>query len=147
MRSVDIPPVWLALFLVVLWWLSRAVPLPVFGVAGDVLGWALVVGGAVLMALAIREFGRARTSVVPRREPSALVSGGVYRVSRNPIYLSDALFLAGAGLIWDTALVLPAVPLFVWVIDRRFVRDEEARLGAAFPEAFADWARRTRRWL
>ena len=89
----------------------------------------------------------ARTTVIPRRNPAALVTGGVFRLTRNPIYLGDAALLTGAILWWDAPAALPLVPAFVWLITRRFIRDEEARLRAAFGADFDRWAARVRRWL
>lgn len=63
--------------------------------------------------LAFWEFLRARTSVIPRQMPSAFLKRGIYRLTRNPIYLGDAMVLAG-GLIlrWDVLAALPLVPAF-----------------------------------
>jgi hypothetical protein len=74
------------------------------------------------------EMARARTTVIPRRDPSALVTAGFSAWSRNPIYLADALILTGAILWLDAVLALPLLFSFVWLIQTRFIRDEEARL-------------------
>jgi protein-S-isoprenylcysteine O-methyltransferase Ste14 len=89
----------------------------------------------------------ARTTVIPRRDPSALVTGGVFGWSRNPIYLADAIVLTGAVLWLDAVLALPLVAVFVWLIQTRFIRDEEARLTLAFGPEFDLWAARVRRWV
>ncbi len=57
------------------------------------------------------------------------------------------MILLGWGLVLGAALPFLAIPVFGLVIEARFIRPEEARLQAAFPEAFAAWAARTRRWL
>jgi protein-S-isoprenylcysteine O-methyltransferase Ste14 len=147
-EAIDLPPLWLALFAALAWAQARLLPLGGFGAWGDPAGAALIGAGLALMAAAFVEFRRHRTSVIPHRQPSALVTTGVYRLSRNPIYLADALILAGLCLRWDAlpALVL-LVPLFAAVITARFIRPEEARLRAAFGAAFDDWAARTRRWI
>jgi protein-S-isoprenylcysteine O-methyltransferase Ste14 len=126
--------------------LSRLSP-SVFGLAGEVLGKVLVFGGALLMAAAAGQMLLARTTVIPRRNPSALVTTGVFSLSRNPIYLADAMILSGAVLWMDAILALPLVAVFVWLIETRFIRDEEARLTAAFGPEFDLWAARTRRWI
>ena len=146
MKILDLPPLWLALFVALVWGIG-VVPLRLFGGWGDALGWSLVVAGLLLMAVAAAQMVLARTSFIPRRDPAALVTGGVFRLSRNPIYLGDALVLLGVALIRDAALSLPLVPLFAWLITQRFILGEEARLRAAFGPAFAAWAARTRRWL
>jgi protein-S-isoprenylcysteine O-methyltransferase Ste14 len=76
-----------------------------------------------------------------------MVTTGVFAWSRNPIYLADALMLLGAILWLDAVLALPLVAVFVWLIQTRFIRDEEARLTLAFGPEFDLWAARTRRWF
>ena len=145
-RDIDIPPSWLALHIGAAWVLSRVSP-AVFGGSGAGLGKVLVVLGGLLMAVAILQMAMRRTTVIPRRDPSALVTGGVFAWSRNPIYLGDALILTGAILWLDAILALPLVASFVWLIQTRFIRDEEARLTLAFGPEFDLWAARTRRWF
>lgn len=142
---IDTPPVWLALCLALSWALGRIapMPLPFAGAAG----WVLLALGLLFFAGALAEFARARTTVVPRREPSALITTGVFRLSRNPIYLGDALILAGLSLLWDAPLALLLVPAFMALVARRFIAGEEARLKAAFGADYDRWAARTRRWL
>lgn len=142
---IDVPPVWLAGFIVAAWALSSLVP----GAAGrwaDLAGWMLIAAGLALMLAAAVTMLRARTTVHPHHAPEALVTGGVFALSRNPIYLADAAILAGASLILGGAgLVL--VPVFMAVIAHRFIRPEEARLADHFGDAFARYAGRVRRWL
>jgi protein-S-isoprenylcysteine O-methyltransferase Ste14 len=145
-REIDIPPSWLALHIGAAWVLSFLSP-AVFGNWGAGLGKALVLAGLLLMAIAAGQMVLARTTVIPRRDPSRLVTGGVFAWSRNPIYLADALILAGAILWLDTILALPLLFSFVWLIQTRFIRDEEARLTLAFGPEFDLWAARTRRWI
>lgn len=145
-RQWESPPTWLALFLALALLQSRALPLLPPVEASRALGTLLVLAGAVLFLLALREFRRHGTTVVPREAPTALIETGVFRLSRNPIYLADALILAGVTLWWDAA-ALWLVPVFVLVIRRRFIEGEEAALRAAFGPAFEAYAARTRRWL
>lgn len=145
--TIDLPPLWLALFLGVVWLMAQALALSVFGALGDVLASGLVIFGLGLMGLAVREMVAAKTTVIPHRAASQLVTTGVFRLSRNPIYLGDAALLLAAILWWDVPLALPLVPLFMLVIRERFIRDEEARLRATFNGTFEEWSSRVRRWL
>ena len=148
MKWLDLPPVWLALFLALSWAIAHW--LPGLTVRTGWLHWigaGLVMLGLALMLLAIARMSRARTTVIPHRQPSALVTGGVFRFSRNPIYLGDASILTGATLWWGAVLALPLVAAFIWLINRRFISPEEARLEAGFGEDFRAWCERTRRWL
>lgn len=145
-QMIDLPPLWLTLFAGLAWGQARLWP------AGDAtwadgLGAALVALGLALAVAAAVEFRRRRTTIIPHRQASALVTGGVYRLSRNPIYLGDALILAGLALIWGAWSGLVLVPAFMAVISARFIGPEEARLRTAFGPAFEDWAGRTRRWI
>jgi protein-S-isoprenylcysteine O-methyltransferase Ste14 len=114
--------------------------------AGAGIGALLVAAGLALAVAAAVEFRRARTTIIPHEEPSAIVTSGVYRLSRNPIYLGDALILTGLGLRWDSVLALVLVPVFVAVVTARFIVPEEGRLKARFGAEYAAWAARVRRW-
>lgn len=146
LRLIDLPPVWLVAFGGLGWGLDGLVDLSLpFGLSS--LGPVLLGAGAALFGLGGLQMLLARTTVIPRRDPAALVTGGVFRLTRNPIYLGDAALLTGVFLWWDAPEALPIVPAFMVLIARRFIRDEEARLRAAFGGAFDDWAARVRRWL
>lgn len=147
LRMIDIPPVWLAAFAALAWGQARYLPAGAFGPWAPAAGALLIGAGLLLMALAVLEFARARTTVIPHREPAAIVTSGVFAWSRNPIYLGDALILAGLVLRWDAVPSLLLVPVFVLAIDRHFVRGEESRLAAAFPAEFAAYRASVRRWI
>ncbi|WP_231565723.1 methyltransferase family protein [Paracoccus sanguinis] len=143
LRALDLPPVWLALFALAAWGLGRLAPYT----ALTPIGWGLVALGAALMIAAAWTMTRRGATLHPGRPPTALVTHGVYARSRNPIYLADAIILAGLCLIWQPLAALVLVPAFAAVITRRFIRREEAWLAARDPDAYAAWAARTRRWL
>jgi protein-S-isoprenylcysteine O-methyltransferase Ste14 len=97
---------------------------------------------------------RDRRAAVPPRahhgQPAAassLVTGGIYRWTRNPMYLGMALALAGWGLYLGNFGALALVGLFVMYIDRYQIDPEERALTARFGDAFAAYRRRVRRWL
>ncbi|PPB81868.1 protein-S-isoprenylcysteine O-methyltransferase Ste14 [Albidovulum inexpectatum] len=144
-KEVDFPPVWLAGFAFAGWLIGLLWPVQFAWNA--VIGMVLVVLAVVLMGLAALQMLFARTTVIPRRDPSALVTGGVFRLTRNPIYLADAVLLTGLYFGWNALLALPLVAVFMWVIDRRFIRDEEERLARQFGEEFEAYRATTRRWL
>ena len=145
MSWVNLPPVWLLGFLGAAWGMARLTqpgpPILVWTGAG------LVVAGLVLAVWAALAFRAARTTIVPRMKPSALVSRGPYRASRNPIYLADLMILAGAALIlrapWALVLVVP----FQQVLLRLFVLPEEAVLEAELGQPYRDYKARVPRWL
>ncbi len=147
-KWIDVPPIWLLAALVLAWQIGERSALTL-GAPGltDFLGGLMVGGGVLLIVLAAIEMRRQQTTIIPHQEPSALVQSGIFRRSRNPIYLGDALILTGLILRWDAPLALPLVPVFVWIIERRFILPEEDRLRRKFR---ADWHRyieKTRRWF
>ena len=145
---LDVPPAWLVLFLAIAYLQSRFWPvLMVDAPLLDVIGWTLFGLGVALMLWAFTEFLRLKTSVVPRRIPSAFIAGGPYRFSRNPIYLADVVMLAGLVLVFGSLIGLLLVPLLMAVIHHRFITGEETGLSRTFPKEFAQFCRRTRRWL
>lgn len=101
----------------------------------------------MLMLLAVHELRRNKTTVVPHRTPDRLVQTGIFSRSRNPIYLGDALVLAGLILKFDAVLSLPLVPVFVFVIEKRFILPEEDRMRRKYRIEYARYEQKVRRWL
>lgn len=149
LKWIDIPPVWLLGALLLAWWQSHSFSfgLSFGGAWADFLGGLLVGGGLILMALAVYEMRRQRTTVIPHREAERLVTSGIFKRTRNPIYVGDALVLAGLILRWDAVLALPLVPIFVWVIEKRFIIGEENALRRKFKAQFAKYCQDVRRWV
>ena len=110
-------------------------------------GSFLFVAGAVVVLWAARLFNRAGTTIRPFQEPSALVTSGPYRYSRNPIYLGLVLALIGIGLLLGTLSPFVVVPVFICLIQQRFIQPEEAALEKTFGSAYAQYKRQVRRWL
>ena len=149
LKWIDIPPVWLAGFIAAVWWQSVhwAAGLDFGGAWAGFAGGLLVGGGLLVMVLALMEFRKHQTTVVPHQEAARLIQSGIFRRTRNPIYLGDALILTGLILRWDAVLSLPLIPIFVWIVEKRFILAEEDRLRRKFRAVFAQYCRKTRRWV
>lgn len=145
-RQWESPPTWLGIFIILALLQSSLLPLMPPGAWARMAGAALIVFGLVVFVLALVQFRRHRTTVLPRETPESMIQTGIYRLSRNPIYLADAMILAGLALRWDAASLL-LVPLFMAVIRVRFVNGEEAMMRQRFGTAYAAYAARVRRWL
>jgi protein-S-isoprenylcysteine O-methyltransferase Ste14 len=118
------------------------------------LGGAWLVAGIVLVALGLGlllafevGFRRAGTTILPGHEGSALVTGGVYRVTRNPGYVGMALVGTGAALIADAPWAILGVALAALVVDRGVIVHEERYLRERFGDEYAAYCARVRRWL
>jgi protein-S-isoprenylcysteine O-methyltransferase Ste14 len=119
----------------------------------DLPGWALPTGiGAAAIGLALLiafevGFRRAGTTILPGHEGSALVTDGVYRLTRNPGYVGMALISVGTALIVDAPWALLGVALAVLVVDRGVIVKEEAYLRERFGDEYRAYCTRVRRWM
>jgi protein-S-isoprenylcysteine O-methyltransferase Ste14 len=113
-----------------------------------VLGLCVTAGVAVALA-GVVAFRRSRTTVNPLRPETAsvLVDTGVYRYTRNPMYLGMALALLGWGIYLSNPAALCGLFAFVAYMNRFQVGPEERALKALFGQAFADYQSRVPRWI
>jgi protein-S-isoprenylcysteine O-methyltransferase Ste14 len=111
------------------------------------LGVVLIVAGIGLTACAAGLFARAGTPLKPFEHSTTLVTGGVYRITRNPMYVGLILVLTGVALFCGTAGALLPLPVFVWLLTKQFIEGEEQFLEGIFGEDYLAYKRRVRRWL
>ncbi|WP_109313078.1 isoprenylcysteine carboxylmethyltransferase family protein [Ruegeria sp. AU67] len=149
MQKIDIPPVWLLGFAVLAWLQARHMPMGLSLDNGfvDLLSGVLIGGGVIMIVLAAAEFRRHRTTIIPHETPTSLVRSGIFNRSRNPIYVGDVLILSGLILRFDAITSLVLIPIFVWLLERRFIVPEEDRMRRTFRAEFARYERQTRRWI
>ncbi len=146
-KWLDWPPVWTLSGLALIWVLAL-IPLPGgFGVFGPGLALACLVLALWLMGRAALRMARLRTTLNPRGQPRVLVTDGVFGLSRNPIYLGDALLLLAAAFWTDSLAGLVVVAGFLWIVTARFIRVEEGRLVETFGVTAEEWFSRVRRWI
>lgn len=109
----------------------------------------LAAAGIAFDLLGILAFRSSRTTVNPLKpqRASALVTGGVYRVTRNPMYVGMALLLLAWAAYLSSLLPLLGPVLLVLYLTRFQIRPEERALQAIFGAQYADYAARVRRWL
>lgn len=117
------------------------------GVGWMIAGGSLFAAGAAFAAWALLLMSRHRTTPSPFGAATALLASGPYRISRNPIYLSILLIQAAVALVFGLAGTLALLPLSWLLLDRFVIPREEAFLRTAFPDAFAAYAARVRRWV
>ncbi len=110
-------------------------------------GILFILVGIVIELAADRLFQQAGTSVKPGAESQALVTNGVFRISRNPMYLGFALILFGAAALFGTLTPFLVVPVFMVLIRLRFIQVEEMMLEHTFGTAYLDFKNQIRRWI
>jgi protein-S-isoprenylcysteine O-methyltransferase Ste14 len=121
-------------------------------------GWlelpSLLIAGSLLIALGfgimIRAwwlFRKFETEICPTAKTTSFITGDIYSLTRNPMYLGMAAILLGCGITVGAALSLLVAPLFMVIIELRFIRPEEEMLRGLFPQEFPRYCTRVRRWL
>lgn len=149
--ELRVPPVAVVVIAAVSMWLvASALPALTLDVAGRT-AWAvgLAAIGAGIALAGVLAFGKARTTVNPTRPDTstAIVDSGVYRWSRNPMYLGFALALAAWALFLANPVAALIVPAFVLYLNRFQIEPEERALEARFGAAYTAYRRAVRRWL
>ena len=113
----------------------------------SVAGRAVIGAGVAILVTCWLQFYRARTNVLHHRPSSNLIRSGLYRFSRNPIYVSGLLLQGGIGLLAGNLWIVLLVPLSQLLLARFVIAREEAYLERAFGEVYLDYKRSVRRWL
>jgi protein-S-isoprenylcysteine O-methyltransferase Ste14 len=110
------------------------------GVAG-VAAFAFFAGGAQ------RLFSRAGTPAIPFKPTEALVTTGIYGLTRNPMYVGMALLYIGLALAFGLLWAFAILPFVIVVIDRMVIAREEPYLERLFGQEYLDYKARVRRWI
>ena len=150
MKNKVPPPVWLLAFGISMWFVARSG----FAYRIDIpfaLLIALAIGllGVLCSAAGIRAFNKASTTVNPLNpaEASALVTTGIYRRTRNPMYVGLFLFLTGWAVWLSSPSNLVLLAGFVLVITELQIKPEEKALHEIFGEEYDAYRNRVRRWI
>jgi protein-S-isoprenylcysteine O-methyltransferase Ste14 len=149
--ELKVPPVALVFLVAALMWLvSWAMSALGFEFpSGNVLAASVAVAGAIISGLGIVSFRQARTTVNPMKpdSTSSLVVSGIYRLTRNPMYLGFLSVLFAWAIFLSNALAFVFLPVFVLYMNRFQIKPEEKALRALFGPQFVMYTARVRRWL
>jgi protein-S-isoprenylcysteine O-methyltransferase Ste14 len=85
--------------------------------------------------------------IKPFQESSALIMTGVFRLSRNPMYLGFVLVVLGIAVITGSLTPLVVVPAFALLLDRNFIAAEERMLEERFGSVWLEYKKSVRRWI
>jgi protein-S-isoprenylcysteine O-methyltransferase Ste14 len=121
---------------------ARLIPSP-----WNFLGVIPLAVGIVINIVADTAFRRAGTTVKPFQASTSLLTTGVYRLSRNPMYLGLVLVVLGIAVVTGSLTPLVVVPIFALLLDRNFIAAEERMLEERFGAAWLEYKNRVRRWI
>jgi protein-S-isoprenylcysteine O-methyltransferase Ste14 len=143
-----LPPTYVFLALVVMAGLHFLMPVAtVILWPWRLLGIAPLGCGVIINVIADRSFRKAGTTVKPFQQSSALITNGIYRFSRHPMYLGIVLIVVGIACLMGSLAPFAVIPFLVLLLDRRFIRVEERMLEERFDEVWLQYKARVRRWI
>jgi protein-S-isoprenylcysteine O-methyltransferase Ste14 len=143
-----IPPIYLLVTLAAMVTLHFTLPIVrLIQAPYSLVGWLLVLAGLAIAMIASNAFRRAGTPVVPFEPSTVLVTDGLFRYTRNPMYLGLVILLLGIAIALGTLSAFLPIPVFVWIIQKWFIEGEERFLEEIFGEDYLAYRRRVRRWL
>jgi protein-S-isoprenylcysteine O-methyltransferase Ste14 len=149
--ELKIPPVVTgALTATLMWFASSAMPATAFVIPGRSWGAAVtMITGATISGLGVTSFRRAKTTVNPMKpgSSSVLVDSGIYRLTRNPMYLGFLLVLLGWAIFLSNIFAFLLLPVFIFYMNRFQIEPEEKALVALFGQTYVTYKTRVRRWL
>lgn len=116
-------------------------------IQGKLSGGIVLVFAIIIAGWALYEFQSARTDVRPDRPDSALITGGPYKYTRNPLYIVLSLVQITAAVWLDNLWILLLLPLSIIVITHYAIAREERYLEKRFGQEYLDYRKRVRRWL
>ena len=143
-----LPPVWFLLSIVLMVGLHLLLPVrQLFFPPITYLGLVAIALGITTILFCAYLFKQNNTAIVPFRESSYLIREGIFGFSRNPIYLGMIIFLLGLWIYLGSLTPVFVVPLFSWLIQELFIKEEERMLEDKFGEDYLEYKVTVRRWI
>lgn len=152
MKAVIPPPVVCLICAGLMWLMQTLAPSLVYDFAyRRILFWVVLVAAASLLMTGVVSFFKRNTTIHPDRKSlskvSALMTTGVFRYSRNPLYLGFALLLVAWMIFLGNVLTLLGIIIFVWFITEFQIKPEEEALEKIFGQEYLQYKRDVRRWI
>ena len=142
------PPVVVLIFILLAYFLGRFVPLPFMAPPFlRNIGLFMAFVGFLLGMGALIEFRKVRTTLNPHGSVKQLVTSGIYRFTRNPIYLGFLLMVIGIPLTYGWYWGFVLAPFYILTMNRLIIEREESYLEKKFGKTYTSYTSRVRRWL
>lgn len=144
-----IPPLVMAIFAIVMWAVAQITPSIDLGSLSNVISRMFLVAGFAILFVAAFYFFKAKTTLNPMNpnSSSSLVTTGLYKFSRNPIYVADVLFLLSWGFYLSNPVSLIVILGFMPYLNRFQIEPEERALEQLFGEGYVAYKDNVRRWI
>ena len=143
-----IPPVYLFLAIAIMVFFHFLLPgSKVLALPWNLLGFLPLALGIAINLITEKSFKKHETTVKPLEDSTVLITTGVFRLSRHPMYLGFVLILLGIAVLMRSFTPYVVVLLFAIFTDTVFIRYEEKKLEETFGEAWLEYKQEVRRWL
>ncbi|MDF3821916.1 isoprenylcysteine carboxylmethyltransferase family protein [Leptospira sp. 96542] len=113
----------------------------------NLIGLVFLLSGIIMSMFGSNQFKKRGTTVMTFDEPIKLVQDGLYKYTRNPMYLGFVLFLFGFAVCLGSFTPYSVVVFFVLVTDRWYIKFEETKLKQTFGNEFETYQKNVRRWI
>ncbi len=143
-----LPPVYFLAAVLFMVGLNYFVPLQtILNAPITYLGVGMIAFGLFIVMWPAVTFGKVGTPIKPFEDSTRLVTNGMYRITRNPMYLGMVVILLGIAVLFGNASPFLIAPMFGWLIQTKFVKFEEALLEKTFGDEYLRYKQKVRRWL
>ena len=150
-NTIPWPPILYGLAIIAGFVLQWFLPLPWFPLFTAeflfMLGVILILAALSIDVTAILTLKRSKTTVMPHKAASHLVTNGPFGFSRNPIYLGNTILTFGLGMAFGNVWLFVSGLVAAWITNELVIKREEAHLKAKFGSAWRKYAARVRRWI
>ena len=145
-----IPPLIPLTFIVLSWLLQRyvyplAIPLPIN--VQIIIAGVFMICASVLFAFSLYFFFKTRQNPEPHTPTNALYTGGIFKLTRNPIYLGFLCAQVVVAVKLNNLYVILTIPLVLWLLNKWVIEPEETYLEQLFGQDYLDYKQKVRRWL
>ena len=121
-------------------------PIKIFSIT-TIIGSLIIILALIIFILASRLIKKNQTTIFPDGKPTFLVKTGVFKYSRNPIYLAMILLMVGVSIVCKNLSGFIFTAIFYSWIQKRWIFEEERNLKKAFGKQFLEYASNTPRWI
>lgn len=145
-----IPPLIPLFFIVMAWLIDRyiyALSIPVAANIQLIIAYIMMLIAAILFSFSLYFFIKTRQNPEPHTPTNALYTGGVFRITRNPIYLGFLLAQIVVAIKLNNLYVVLSLPVVWWLLNKWVIEPEETYLEKLFGQEYLDYKQKVRRWI
>lgn len=145
-----IPPLIPLLFIIIAWLINTYImelPIPLSLETQTTIAYVMMPLAAILFAFSLYFFIKTKQNPEPHTPTNALYTGGIFRITRNPIYLGFLIAQIVVAIKLNNLYVVFSLPFVWWLLTKWVIEPEETYLEQLFGQEYLDYKKKVRRWL